>query len=1120
MKRALFVALAAVVTGCSDSGSSDTANPDRPGESVFLTAMPPGANGNSAGGVRGEDASSTTYPPHYADSLALYGDLAYARPGLKAPMNCLGTDVSQGERPPNNAGEHVQSSDSACNYFKHEGLTPDTVEGTPVLLSCPEDAPCAGKTATITRDGWGVPYIDAQDRGSAEYAFGYAQAQDRLWFFDVIRHVGRGRESEFLGPFAGAYDMDRSYASLAGYDDAELTQMITNAKAKFGPLGELAIADIDNFVAGFNAYIADVQSTPGQIPPEYASIGQPIGGAPRFPPEPWTREDIVASAILIQAFFAGGGGGEANNLLLLQKLDPAFGAGSTSIPAAACAEWRDLRHATDPDAIHTIDDSFPTQSPPRVSENCADPLPEGVAIWDVGSFHALDPLPAPASGGLLARAKPASKKASVMVAARASRPKAAAKRRAVRKTPAMLAAADPLRAAHLALAAGGLPVPNTMSNFIGVTGRMTKDGYPITVMGPQTGYFDPQLLWEVAVVSHGGTPLDFAGRGAVTANLPYIELGRGVDFAWSATSGESDLIDIRVSRMCRTDGTPVIATHPGQNFDEDGDGFPDADGYLFSSDNGAHFACRRFYKRVDTWTATPTAASLASAGCAALPPPAGCPLAPETVTRNILRTHYGPVYATALVGGVPVAVSIQRSTFFGELDTTAPFALATTRMVSGPQSFQQIFNGVTGTFNWLYVDRDNIGYIHSGLYPVRHPQAHPELPVWGDGRFEWAVDQCTGTSHCVLNDAFFTTYGGDGNAAGKAFPGRAVPVAQNGGNTLKGFFEWRDYLSLAAHPRAINPAKGWITSWNNSPARDWWSADGNGTFGPTHRAEMLGKRLQAFIASGKKFDVGNMVEVMGDAAYTDLRGQDVLPLLLEVLDGQAADPNLSQVKTLADLAALKTLLRDWLTGDSSAAWIGLDGAGLGAFRRDRDASGTYDRRAAVVLMDAWYVHLIDRVLPQLALLDGTSPPVSALQSRYDAPRGQGSAYQEGWFEPMRRVLQMALAKPGHTDYRVLRCADGTLAGCRAAVLLALDQAVTDLGGLSAQADWDGSTLSSAPHGCSPGMRAAGCGATGTVVEDYDAVEHTAVSLLPVPTIHWINRPTFQQVIQIKEKEAR
>ena len=170
-----------------------------------------------------------------------------------------------------------------------------------------------------------------------------------------------------------------------------------------------------------------------------------------------------------------------------------------------------------------------------------------------------------------------------------------------------------------------------MSNFIAVNGSETASGHPIAVMGPQASYFVPQLLFEVSIRSNGGTPLDFAGRGTVFADLPYMNIGRGVDFAWSATSGYSDLIDTRVSRMCNVNGTPASRE------DTNADGFPDADGYLFDAFDGAGPRCRRFLRRTDTWTATPTATSLAFGG----------PSQSQQVKRYVLRTHYGPVFATA-----------------------------------------------------------------------------------------------------------------------------------------------------------------------------------------------------------------------------------------------------------------------------------------------------------------------------------------------------------------------------------------------------------------------------------------------------------------------------------------
>src|SRR3546814_13284314 len=85
--------------------------------------------------------------------------------------------------------------------------------------------------------------------------------------------------------------------------------------------------------------------------------------------------------------------------------------------------------------------------------------------------------------------------------------------------------------------------------------------------------------------------------------------------------------------------------------------------------------------------------------------------------------------------------------------------------------FKQLFNSMTSTFNWLYLDSKDLAYIQSGLYPVRHADTNPDLPVWGDGRFDWAAD-------ADLPADFFTTHGGDAENGGTPYPARTTPVAQ------------------------------------------------------------------------------------------------------------------------------------------------------------------------------------------------------------------------------------------------------------------------------------------------------------------------------------------------------
>ena len=192
---------------------------------------------------------------------------------------------------------------------------------------------------------------------------------------------------------------DADLAAFAGYSEEELEAMVESARSKYGTLGDLVIQDVDAMVDGINAYLDTLNSTAiSEIPPEYATLALQVVDLPSlppvFPPRDWTRTDIVASATLIQSIFAIGGGGEHQNLRLLQALDAGFGPDSPAVPEAACALWRDLRHANDPDTHYSINAAtFETQSPASVSEACPQPLPQGAAIFDPGSFETPPDLP-------------------------------------------------------------------------------------------------------------------------------------------------------------------------------------------------------------------------------------------------------------------------------------------------------------------------------------------------------------------------------------------------------------------------------------------------------------------------------------------------------------------------------------------------------------------------------------------------------------------------------------------------------------------------------------------------------------------------------------------------------
>jgi acyl-homoserine lactone acylase PvdQ len=909
------------------------------GDSVYLNIAVPGSNGNSAGGV-GVPVAGTpaSYPANYNDQATMYGDLSYAQQGLTTSPCTPPTDISQ----------HVASSQQGCNYYKHAGLKPDTVVSTTTLTTA------SGGTVTIQRDGWGVPFISAANRSDTMYGIGYAMAQDRLWLMDILRNFGRGQLSKFLGPAPLFYQYDAALATSAGYSEAELTQMIDQLPAKFGDVGKMMLSDVDSDLAGVNAYIATLSGANiAQLPPEYAELKN--GG---FPPAPFTRNDIAATVTLLQSIFAAAGGSEVSNEAFLQQLDPTVTAGNLNLPVHACQMWRDLRHANDPDATRTISATF-HESPAVLNETCPQTLPAGAAIWDVGSYQVYDAydangtneslpsVPVPASERAAAAKKllaqlmmggspldrGSAKKA--LDAARATLMTASASTASIKapktantiKRPPYQIALGPYDLLHKSL--GNLGLPPSMSNWLAVTAEHSASGHPIGVMGPQVGYFQPHLVWEYAAHSSGGSPTDFDTRGMAIVGIPYVIIGRGTDYAWSITSNDGDIIDTRVSKICNMDGSTPSLTIVN--------GFPKADGYLYDLGDGKGAQCRQFYKRTDTWAATPTLASVASGGL---------PL-PQTVNRYVLRTHYGPVFATATVNGAPVVISIQRSNFFGELDGTPMFALASTPTVHGAASFQHLINAYTGTFNWLYLDSKDVGYIVTGLFPVRDAGQSPELPSWGDGRFEWAGDQ----NYLQQNPSYFSQYGGD-----VSFPSRTVTVEHDGGPFKGGYYDYVGYLNYGQHPQIVNPPEGFMVSWNNSPAAGWWAADNRPNWGPIHRIDSEPQRFKNFIATGKKFDFANVEEISADANHVDIRGLELLPLLLQLMRTSSLS---------ADQTTVATLMQNWVDGvasdgttlnGGSNAWIN-GGKGLGAWRRSRTAGDagktTYDNQPAVVLMDAW-----------------------------------------------------------------------------------------------------------------------------------------------------------------------
>ena len=220
------------------------------------------------------------------------------------------------------------------------------------------------------------------------------------------------------------------------------------------------------------------------------------------------------------------------------------------------------------------------------------------------------------------------------------------------------------------------------SNALLIGAKRSKSGHPVLVGGPQVGYFFPQFFMEVDL--HGG---GFDARGALLPGLPFVVIGRGPDYAWTATSSQADNIDVYAESLCGDDRHYL---HQG--------------------------SCREM-TRLDAGTLRST----------------GTP----DQRLNLLQTVHGPVLGYATVGGTRVALSLKRSTRGREVLSGLPILALNTGQVTSAKSFVSKAVSVEAMFNFFYVDDRDIAHATVGRLPIRPQGTDPSLPTVGTGEFEW-----------------------------------------------------------------------------------------------------------------------------------------------------------------------------------------------------------------------------------------------------------------------------------------------------------------------------------------------------------------------------------------------
>jgi penicillin G amidase len=294
-----------------------------------------------------------------------------------------------------------------------------------------------------------------------------------------------------------------------------------------------------------------------------------------------------------------------------------------------------------------------------------------------------------------------------------------------------------------------------------------------------------------------------------------------------------------------------------------------------------------------------------------------------TYTQTDYWTFHGPPSAPVPCAVVYLDAAASRAyckvrTFWNQELQTGQ-AIVNVNKATNLAQFRAAVRGNVAGFNFVYGDQEgNIGYWHTGKVPLWPRGADPRMPLPGDGRYDW-----------------------------------------------------RGYLPPSAWPSVIDPAQGFIASWNNKPQASWDDAGDGTVWGAFQRS----RQLMNMLSGHRRFTLTELWQMARRVGELDLRATLGFK---RFITGLPQHFSLSGVER----AAVSHV----------AGW---DGTAFYPAGAQSLPSGGYDVRSpGFAVLDAWFASLENLVAAHVfGPVVGGADPAAAVQAFTRTPQTTSPQYE-------------------------------------------------------------------------------------------------------------------------------